>query len=76
MTGVQKKASKAKKAVDLRSEFLALDPKDQQAVTNFFNLHNAAHFIYDLLSDQAKSYVSYCIQLSSEANKIEKKKDV
>lgn len=76
MTVVQKKASKAKKAVDLRSEFLALDQKEQQAIANFFNLHNAAHFIYDLLSDKAKNYVSYCIQLSSEADKIESKKDV
>lgn len=77
MTAAQKKGSKApKKAVDLRSEFLALDQNDQQFVTNFFNLHNAAHLMYDLMSDKAKSYVSYCIDLSNNANKIEKKNEV
>ncbi len=76
MTQVKKTASKkAKKAVDLRTEFLALAPKEQQVVTNFFNLHNAAHLLYDLLSDKGKAYVSYCIELSQEANKIEKKNE-
>lgn len=73
MMQVKKTASKAKKAVDLRTEFLALAPKEQQVVTNFFNLHNAAHLLYDLLSEKGQAYVSYCIQLSQEATKIEKK---
>lgn len=77
MTQVKNNESKkAKKAVEpqvkqpaganLRQKFFSLPPKEQQAVTNFFALHNAATWIYDNLTKDAESYVNLCIKLSKE----------
>lgn len=69
-----KKALKpSKSAINLQSKFLALPEREQMGVTTFFNCHNAAHFIYDSLSEDAKNYVNYCIRLSQQADKIEEK---
>lgn len=70
-----KKQKKATKPVtnNLQHKFLELSPRDQMGVTNFFNLHNAAHFVYDGLSEEAQQYVSYCIRLSQQATKVEEK---
>jgi len=57
----------------LQKKFLSLSDHEQMGVTTFFNCHNAAHFIYDSLSDSAKDYVNYCIRLSQQADKIEEK---
>lgn len=68
----QAKSIKAPKAKpNLQQQFLALSPVDQQGVTNFFNAHNIAHFIYENLTEDAKKYVTYCIRLSQQADKIE-----
>lgn len=69
----QAKKTKAPMAKpNLQQQFLALSPVDQQGVTNFFNAHNIAHFIYENLTEEAQKYVSYCIRLSQQADKIEK----
>ncbi len=74
-----KEAKKAKKvpqnntALNLQKRYLSLSPHDQVGVTNFFNLHNAAHYVYDGLSEEAQKYVAYCIRLSQNANQIEAK---
>lgn len=57
----------------LQKRYMALSPRDQLGVTNFFNLHNAAHYVYDGLTEDAQSYVTYCISLSTKADNIEKK---
>ena len=60
-------------ALNLQKRYLSLSPHDQVGVTNFFNLHNAAHYVYDGLSEEAQKYVAYCIRLSQNANQIEAK---
>lgn len=55
-----------KPAADLRGMFLALDPIEQKRVTTFFNLHNAAMFVFEQMGEDAKQYTNYCIQLASE----------
>lgn len=62
----QKEDSKKLGKIDLRSKFLALPAEDQQRISHFFNLHNAAGFCYDQMSNDAKEYTNYCIQLSQE----------
>lgn len=63
------------KANKLQKEFLSLSLDEQAGVTTFFNCHNAAHFVYDHLSEQAQNYVNYCIRLSQQADKIEKQNE-
>lgn len=53
-------------------KFRALPVKEQEAITNFFNLHNAAIWIYNNLTDEAKQYVDFCISMVNEGNQIEK----
>ena len=60
-------------ALNLQKRYLSLSPHDQVGVTNFFNLHNAAHYVYDGLSEEAQKYVAFCIRLSQNANQIEAK---
>lgn len=60
-------------ALNLQKRYLSLSPRDQVGVTNFFNLHNAAHYVYDGLSEEAQKYVAFCIRLSQNANQIEAK---
>lgn len=62
---------KNKTAIQLQSEFLKLSAKEQAGVTNFFNLHNAAHYVYEGLSEDAQSYITYCIKLNANALKKE-----
>lgn len=68
-------AKENKKAINLRDEYLKLPSDEQAMITNFFNLHNAAHFMYDKLSKEGQSYVNYCIRMAQEANRIEKKNE-
>lgn len=70
----EKKAQKPT-AKTLQKRYLSLSPREQLGVTNFFNMHNAAHFIYDGLSEDAQQYVNYCIRLSVKADKIEKENE-
>ena len=67
----ENKVPQNKTALNLQKRYLELSPRDQLGVTNFFNLHNAAHFVYDGLSDSAQQYVAYCIRLSNNAVKVE-----
>lgn len=53
--------------VNLRDKFLSLTEEDQKRITTFFNLHNAAAFCFDQMSNEAKEYCSYCVQLSNES---------
>lgn len=66
-----KKSRADKTTVNLNRKFMELEPREQQGVTNFFNAHNIAHFIYDGLSEKAQQYVTYCIRLSQQADKVE-----
>lgn len=68
----QKTEKKVKRQIDLRGEYLSFSNIDQQYITAFFNMHNAAHLFYEALSVDAQKYVSYCIRLSQEADKKEK----
>lgn len=68
-----KKVSQNNTALNLQKRYLSLSPRDQIGVTNFFNLHNAAHYVYDGLSEEAQKYVAYCIRLSQNATAIEAK---
>lgn len=71
----QKNSKKSKKVVktpSLAERFRKLPQREQEACSHFFNAHNMAHFIYEGLSDDAKSYVTYCIRLSTQADQIEK----
>lgn len=52
----------------LAEQFRGFEPNDQQAITNFFNLHNAAGWIYTNLSQLCKDYIDQCIEFSKEAN--------
>lgn len=72
-TEEKKKAPQNKTALNLQKRYLELSPRDQLGVTNFFNLHNAAHFVYDGLSEAAQQYVAYCIRLSNNAVQVEAK---
>lgn len=60
------KENNKKENIDLRAMYNALNPAEQQAVINFFNLHNAAIWIFSGLSPQAVEYVNLCISLSQE----------
>lgn len=44
--------------------FKKLPISEQEAVQNFFNLHNAAIWIYNFLTDDAKTYVDEAINFS------------
>lgn len=55
-----------KSGIDLRKEYANLPVQDQQAISHFFNLHNAAEFMYSSLSSPAKEYVEICINLAQE----------
>lgn len=68
-----KKVAQNKTALNLQKRYLSLSSRDQVGVTNFFNLHNAAHYVYDGLSEEAQKYVAFCIRLSQNATEIETK---
>lgn len=68
-----KKAPKLSTGEILKSNWNKLSHDEQSYVTNFFNLHNAAQAFYQLLSDAGKDYVNYCINLSVDISKTEKK---
>lgn len=71
MKTTKEEGKKPAKQIDLRDSFLKLSNNDQQAVTNFFNVHNVAHWIYYNCSADAQKYISYCIRLNSNANERE-----
>lgn len=75
MANDQKKAKKPAKTIDLREQFMKLSNVEQQGVTNFFNVHNIAHWIYYQLSADAQAYISYCIRLNTNANERETNPD-
>lgn len=55
-----------KNDMSLREQFSKISADEQQAVINYFNLHNAAIWIFTHLSDDAVSYINRCISLSAE----------
>lgn len=71
MANDQKKAKKAPAQLNLREEFMKLDNNEQTGVTNFFNAHNMAHWIYYNLSANAQKYITYCIKLQQNADQRE-----
>lgn len=76
MTQVKNEPKMAKKgqkpAPSLRDLFLKLSEKDKNAVTHFFNLHNAAIFVFTTLSKEGVAYAEYCMKLSQEKKQVEK----
>lgn len=50
--------------------FLALDKYEQEAVTTFFNLHNASIWIYTNLSKEGVLYCNEAIAVSMDINKV------
>lgn len=44
--------------------FKNLPVSEQEAIQNFFNLHNAAIWIYNFLTEEAKAYVDKAISVS------------
>lgn len=56
--------------------FKKLPVSEQEAVQNFFNLHNAAIWIYNFLTDEAKSYVDAAISVSQAFEDKEKEEEV
>lgn len=54
---------------NLRDGWLKLSPQEQQGVTNFFNLHNAAAYVYETLSDVGREYIDATLRLNSEIKK-------
>lgn len=71
----QQKKGKKTTVNTLQQKFLALSQREQMGVTSFFNCHNAASYIYDGLSEEAQAYITYCISLSQNADKIEKQNE-
>lgn len=67
-----KNVKERKKMPSLAEKFRALSDDDQLGVQHFFNVHNSAHWIYDHLTEDGKKYVTLCIRLNTQANKIEK----
>lgn len=61
------------KAPSLRDEFMKLNKEEQDKAIHFFNLHNAANWVFLNMADETKQYVNYCISLSQGANNIERK---
>lgn len=60
------------KIANLRKQFFALSPLEQESVTIFFQLHNAAQWHYGHLSKDGQKYVNTAILATKEAAKIEK----
>lgn len=70
----QKKGSKKTKiqpSLDLATRYRSLPKEQQESIVHFFNLHNAATFIFNSMSPDAQDYSRICIELSSEADDIE-----
>lgn len=63
---IKAKTKVTETGINLRQMYFGLKPNEQQAVTNFFALHNAATWIYDNLEKDSKKYVDTCIKLSRE----------
>lgn len=60
------------KFMNLRKQFLSLSPLEQESVTIFFQLHNAAQWHFGHLSKEGQKYVNSAINASKEAAKLEK----
>lgn len=72
----QAEASLVAKQVTLRDKLCNLTPLEKEAVTNYFNLYNAAAWHYnEVLSDAAKEYVDESVQYARELNELEKMHD-
>jgi hypothetical protein len=56
--------------LNLRDRFQKLSAKDQQALAHFFNLHNAAIFIFQSLAPEAVEYAELCMKLSQEQEEL------
>lgn len=85
MTQVKSKKKLSKKEIEklkntpqinVSGDFFKLSTDEQAAVTNFFNLHNAAVWIHAKLSKEAQDFIQKCINFSAEQSAFEEKKDV
>lgn len=52
---------------NLAQVFREMPEREQVAVTTFFNLHNAAIFVYEGVQAGTKEYIDECIRLSQES---------
>lgn len=66
-----KPSKKVQPAIDLATRYRSLPKEQQESIVHFFNLHNAATFIFNAMSPDAQDYSRICIELSAEANDIE-----
>lgn len=57
---------------NLRKQFLALPLLEQESVTIFFQLHNAAQWHYGHLSKEGQKYINTAILASKEVAKVGK----
>lgn len=59
------------KAQQLSQDYLALSQEQRNLITDFFNLHNAAVNLYNLMTDETKQVCDAYITASQKASKIE-----
>lgn len=72
----QRKSKKENGSIpNFRELFMNLPKVEQDKLTNYFNLHNAAIWVYLQMSEDAKKYCELCIKMTNEANKLEKKEE-
>lgn len=55
---------------NLNNTYRSFDKRVQEIVVSFFNLHNAAALLFDMLPQEAKDYTEQCIALSQELNEV------
>lgn len=53
---------------NLNNTYRSFDKRSQDIIVSFFNLHNAAALLFDMLPQEAKDYTEQCIALSQEIN--------
>lgn len=65
----QKKSNKdmPKPQMTFAQKFRNLPILEKEKVTNFFNLHNAATWVYLQMSEEAKEYTNEAVSVSSQA---------
>lgn len=62
------------KQITLRDKLMSLDRVQKEAVANYFNLYNAAAWIFNEVLDQkAKEYVDEAVIYARELNELDQK---
>jgi hypothetical protein len=53
---------------NLNNTFRSFDKRTQDIIISFFNLHNTAALLFDMMPQEAKDYTTQCVELSQELN--------